>query len=311
MSIFTELATKLGKILIAPSLIALALTGCSVVPNNSALLLGAPEKTSLVSIPRAKPGKLVGANVSYGQTVEAEPTIIEGEEEVLEDSVVEANDPGENFNRAVHGLNTGLDRIIIRPISKVYGAVIPAPFRLMVKNGLRHLEIPGDLINYGLQGNGKELGTTFKRLAINSTLGVGGLFDAAGHMGIEYNPTDFGLTLADWGVGEGRYVVTPFFGPGTVRDSFSRIVDIGLKPQTYIGVITDFDFGGIISTGVEAVDKRERNGDLLDNVIFASPDPYVTLRSTYLQRRRALASDNIIGAEGMQDALPVIATAGE
>ncbi|MEP3525227.1 MAG: VacJ family lipoprotein [Hyphomicrobiales bacterium] len=317
MTNFTKSACIVSKKIIGPVLIACALAGCSVTANNSALLLDTSSKISVVEIPRVNPTRdtnsLPSSKSVFAQTVKSPPEaeqVIE-EDALLNDSVVEAKDPNENFNRKVHGFNFGVDKVIIRPLSKVYGTVVPPLFRLVIKNGLRHLEIPGDLINYTLQGNGKEAGTTLKRFFINSTLGIGGAFDIAGELGHSYNPTDFGLTLADWGVGEGRYLVTPIFGPGTVRDAFGRIVDIGLKPQTYIGVITDFNYGGLISNGVETIDKRHRNGDLLDNVIISSPDPYVTLRSIYLQRRRALASDNIIGADGMLDALPAIATAGE
>lgn len=311
MTSFSKSASKLGKSLIAPAVIAMALAGCSGIPNNKAFLFEAPARTSLAAIPRAKPGALATHKATYGQTVEIQTANQDGEDEALEDSVIEVNDPGEKLNRVSHGFNTGVDKIFVSPISKLYGVLIPSPIRLIIRNGLRHLEAPGDIINYTLQGNGKELGTTLKRFAINSTLGVGGIFDAAGHMGIEYNPTDFGLTMADWGVGEGRYLVTPLFGPSTLRDSFGRIVDIGLRPQSYLSLFTSFEYGGLVSSGVETIDRREQNGDLLDNVIFSSPDPYVTLRSTYLQRRRARASDNILGAEGMEDVLPVIATAGE
>lgn len=306
MTVFTKTGCTIKKPFIGAALSALFLAGCSVTPNNSALLLEGPAKISVVSTPSPKP--LHSAKSVYGQTVEAEPT---AEEQLLEDSVVEAKDPNEKWNRKVHAFNSGVDKVLIRPVSKIYGTIVPLPIRLVVKNGLRHLEIPGDFINYTLQGNGTQAGQTLKRLVINSTLGLGGALDVASGVGVPYNPTDFGLTLADWGVGEGRYIVAPVFGPSTVRDGLGRIVDIGLRPQTYLGVITDFNYGGLISRGVETIDRRHRNGDLLDNVIFSSPDPYITLRSTYLQRRRALASDNVLGADGMEDALPVIATAGE
>lgn len=317
MTNFTSSVCMISKKIIGPALVACALAGCSVTANNSALLLDTPSKISVVEIPRINPTRnansLPSSKSVFAQTVKITPESEQAlqEDVPLDDSVVEAKDPNENFNRKVHGFNFGVDKVLIRPISKVYGTVVPPLFRLVIRNGLRHLEIPGDLVNYTLQGNGKEAGTTLKRFFINSTLGLGGAFDVAGELGQSYNPTDFGLTLADWGVGEGRYLVTPLFGPGTVRDAFGRIVDIGLRPQTYIGAITDFNYGGLVSNGVDTVDKRHRNGDLLDNVIISSPDPYVTLRSIYLQRRRALASDNIIGADGMLDVLPAIATAGE
>ncbi|MBA4782421.1 MAG: VacJ family lipoprotein [Rhizobiales bacterium] len=229
----------------------------------------------------------------------------------MADTEVEVFDPSEKLNRRFNTFNTGFDKVLVRPISKVYGVVVPPPVRAVIKNGLRHLETPGDFINYLLQRNSEQAGQTLTRFIVNSTLGLGGTIDVAQYLDAPYNPTDFGLTLSTWGVKEGRYIVLPILGPSTKRDSFGRIVDTALQPQTYLGLIFDFGFGGLISRSVEIVDKRHRNGDLLDNVIFASPDPYVTLRSTYIQRRRARASDNIIGAEGMSDVLPAIATAGQ
>lgn len=282
----------------------LVLAGCSTIsPNNSALLLDKQPTVNVVSIPEVKP--LPSSSSVFAQTVDVE------QEEVLDDTEIISNDPHEAINRKFFVINSTLDKVIIRPVSKVYGALVPGPIRLIFRNGLRHLEAPGDVINYVLQGNPKEAGTTLKRFVINSTLGIGGAFDIADHLGTPYNPTDFGLTLADWNVGEGRYIVHPLIGPSTARDSFGRLVDIIFSPQSYFGLIADFNFYGVISRGVGVVDKRNRNGELIDNIIFASPDPYVTLRSTYLQRRRSLASDNILGADGMEDALPVIATAGQ
>lgn len=290
--------------------VGLFLAGCSTVhQNNSALLIQPRVEKQVAAIPQANPitaAYTTSSTSSYGQTADAPA----GDDEQTEDELV-VNDKNEGLNRFFFGLNRGLDLGIIRPISKVYGVVVPAPIRLMARNGLRHLEAPGDLINYTLQGNGSEAGTTLKRFVINSTLGLGGAFDIADHLGTPYNPTDFGLTLAEWGVGEGRYLVNPLLGPSTVRDTIGRIGDIALSPTTYVGFVTDFDYAGAIANGTNIVDQRQRNGELLDNVIFASPDPYVTLRSVYIQRRRALASGNVIGAEGMEAPLPEIQTAGQ
>lgn len=290
--------------------IGLFLTGCSAVhQNNSALLIQPQVKTQVAALPRANPivtSYKASSQSSYGQTVQASET---GGEQTEDELIV--NDSHEGLNRFFFGINRGLDLVIVRPISKVYGAIVPSPIRLIARNGLRHLEAPGDVINYTLQGNGSEAGKTLKRFVINSTLGLGGAFDVADHLGTAYNPTDFGLTLAGWGAGEGRYLVNPLLGPSTVRDTFGRIGDIALSPTSYLGIITDFGYGGVIANGTNIIDQRQRNGELLDNVIFASPDPYVTLRSTYIQRRRSLASGNVIGSGGADPALPEIQSAGQ
>ncbi len=294
--------------------VGLFLAGCSTVQQNNSALLIQPQvqpqaETQITAVPRANPiiaAYTTSSTSSFGQTAD-EPA---GDDEQTEDELV-VNDKNEKLNRVFFGFNRGLDLAIVRPISKVYGVVVPGPIRLMVRNGLRHLEAPGDLINYTLQGNGSEAGKTLKRFVINSTLGLGGAFDVADHLGTPYNPTDFGLTLAEFGVGEGRYLVTPVLGPSTVRDTFGRIGDIVLSPTTYVGFVTDFDYAGTISNGTNIVDQRYRNGELLDDVIFASPDPYVTLRSIYIQRRRSLASGNVLGGEGDDAALPEIQSAGQ
>jgi len=290
--------------------VGLLLAGCSAVHQNNSALLVQPQVTKQVAaVPRVNPlvtSYTETSHSSFGQTVQAPA---DGDEQTEDELLV--NDKNEGLNRFFFGLNRGLDVVIVRPISKIYGTLVPSPIRLIARNGLKHLEAPGDLINYTLQGNGGEAGKTLKRFVINSTLGLGGAFDVADHLGTPYNPTDFGLTLADWGVGEGSYLVNPFLGPSTVRDTIGRIGDIALSPTTYVGILTDFDYAGIIANGTNIVDQRERNGELIDNVIFASPDPYVTLRSTYIQRRRALVSGEVTGTEGSEDALPEIQSAGQ
>ena len=290
--------------------VGLFLAGCSTFHQNNSALLIQPQADAQVAVaPRANPiaaSYTTSSSSSYGQTAEAPA----GDDEQAEDELI-INDKNEGLNRFFFGFNRALDFAIVRPISIVYGIVVPSPVRLIARNGLRHLEAPGDLINYTLKGNGREAGKTLKRFVINSTLGLGGAFDVADHLGTPYNPTDFGLTLADWGVGEGSYLVNPLLGPSTVRDTFGRIGDIALTPTTYVGFLTDFNYAGVIANGTNIVDQRQRNGELLDNVIFASPDPYVTLRSTYIQRRRALVSGEAVGVEGDDAALPEIQSAGQ
>lgn len=278
------------------------LSGCSsIAQNNSALLIGSNSNVDLAAY-TPKPKPVLTHSVSFAQEG------VEGDGEIASD--LDVKDPFEGLNRVSFGINRAFDTVAFRPLSKVYGAVVPGPIRLMVRNILRNIDAPADALNYVLQGDGNQAGKSVKRFVINSTLGIGGAFDVADHLGTGYNPTDFGLTLDDWGVGEGNYGVIPLLGPTNTRDSVGRIVDSALSPTTYISVFTNFGFGGAIARGTEILDQRQRNGALLDNVIFASPDPYVSLRSTYVQRRRAKASGNVIGADGMDDALPVIVTSG-
>lgn len=302
---------KNARCLTIAGTLAMFLTGCSsITPNNSAILLNQAETPKLASALVAEP--LPSSASLYGQSAAAAPAeSASAADEPANGEVLDVHDPREKWNRKFTAFNIGFDKVLIRPVSHVYGAVVPPPVRLAVKNLLRYFETPGDLVNYSLQGNGKEVKHTLKRFAINTTLGLGGVFDVAQFMDLPYNPTDFGLTLASYGVKEGKYLVLPVLGPSTTRDSLGRFADIAFRPQTYIGLYTDFNYGNVISQGTEAIDRRFRNGDLIDDVIFASPDPYITLRSTYLQRRRALVAGTADDNSNADVALPVISTAGQ
>ncbi len=129
------------------------------------------------------------------------------------------NDPYEAQNRSVHAFNKGLDRNLVRPVSKGYAAVIPPEIRESVTNFANNLSEPGDAINSLLQGDLAGAGIATTRFAMNSTLGLFGFFDPSTELNIEDHDTDFGETLAVWGVGEGAYIEMPIFGPSTQRDA--------------------------------------------------------------------------------------------
>lgn len=212
-------------------------------------------------------------------------------------------DPYENTNRAFHGFNVGVDSYVLRPMAKGYDFVTPATFQHMIGNGLSHLDLPIDMANQFLQGEVMAGLGTLGRFTINTVLGMGGLLDPATEFGLPREQTDFGITLGKWGVDSGAYLVLPLFGPTTPRDFGGYFVDLAFSPTTYTG-ITGSDFLNTFSIPlpvVDRVDTRNRQGDLIDEILYESPDSYVTLRSIYLQRR-----DAQIAGEGSLDALPDI-----
>lgn len=209
-------------------------------------------------------------------------------------------DPYEGFNRRMHSVNLVLDRNIIRPAAQGYDTVTPELFQHLIGNGLDFLDQPQYLANYLLQGDIEASLRVLGRITLNTVLGVG-LLDPATEFGLPSEPTDFGITLGKWGVGEGAYLVLPAFGPTTFRDLGGDIVDRGFTPSTYVGLFTDVDLFGPTVAVVGVIDQRDRNADLIDEVLYNSPDSYVTLRSVYLQRRRAL-----IQGETSPDSLPDI-----
>lgn len=216
-----------------------------------------------------------------------------------------ATDRYEPTNRVIHNNNVRLDRYVLRPVAQGYDYVTPTLIQHLIGNGLNHLELPGDFANYLLQGDVESSLDTLGRFTLNTVIGAGGLLDPAKEFGLPRDGTDFGITLGTYGVDEGLYLVLPFFGPTTVRDTAGFIVDRAFSPTTYLGFVSGaegVDYIGPGLTGTNVVDTRNRNAGLIDEVLYESPDSYVTLRSAYLQRRRA----QVAGEEGAADALPDI-----
>lgn len=217
-----------------------------------------------------------------------------------EEQTAESIDPFEDFNRAVFDFNEALDAAIFLPLAKIYRAIFPKPIRDSFRNFMRNLNAPFVLANDVLQGEGDRAGMTLSRFLINTTLGVGGLFDVATGIGVPYHDEDFGQTLGVWGIEEGVYLVLPIIGPSTVRDGFGKVGDAFLNPLNYAGAagedmekiffghrvdMADFLFGVRL---LEGVDLRER---LIEPIELLRKDPlaldyYTLIRSVYLQRRK-------------------------
>ena len=214
-----------------------------------------------------------------------------------------ATDPHEEFNRTMLDFDLALDRNLLRPIAQGYDFVTPALFKHLLGNGFSHLELPGEFVNYLIQGEINPALETLGRFTINTVLGAGGLLDPATEFGLPRSKTDFGITLGKHGVDEGTYWVLPVVGPTTTRDAFGSIVDFALSPTTYLGLIDPSlspEVGLALFAG-DTIDTRDRNGDLIDDVLYKSVDPYVSLRSIYLQRRRSQVAGDKAGAEALPD----------
>lgn len=201
-------------------------------------------------------------------------------------------DPYQETNRSIHGFNKGVDTALLKPVSEAY-AIIPHPIRHVVNNELQHLRLPGIFINRVLQGDVEEASAAVGRFGINTVIGLAGLLDPATEFGLPFTPTDFGVTLAVWGVEEGIYHELPLFGPATTRDAVGRVVNFALDPAFLVttGVVelgTALSVANTAKTPVEVVNARHQNAELIDDVFYASDDSYVTARSGYVQFRRRL-----------------------
>lgn len=202
-------------------------------------------------------------------------------------------DPLEKFNRGVWGVNMAADKVIIKPVSSVYRTVAPKPIRSGVSNFFSNVTEPWSFVNNLLQGKPKRAARNFGRFVINTTIGLGGLFDLASRRGIEKAPEDFGQTLAKWGVNGGPYLVLPLLGPSTLRDGVGSGVAFGADPVN-IG-IREANVSNEASLGYRAVQVIDGRSQLTDSgadaFLKSSLDPYATARSAYLQRRRAAILD--------------------
>jgi phospholipid-binding lipoprotein MlaA len=193
-------------------------------------------------------------------------------------------DPWEGMNRSIYGFNDALDRALVEPTAKGYRAITPAFFRSGVRNFLHNLRAPVIFTNDVLQAEPERAGTTLGRFAINTTVGVAGLFDVATHAGLEKHDEDFGQTLAVWGFSSGPYLMLPFLGPSTVRDATGRVVDIAIDPITYADFRHD-DTARAVRFGADLLTQRTDAIEAIESIRETSLDPYVSTRSAYFQAR--------------------------
>ncbi len=197
-------------------------------------------------------------------------------------SVYEPQDPLERINRPIYAFNMTADRYVLRPVAKGYVTVVPSPIRTGINNFFSNLLYPRVIIHDLLQGKFGQASRDTARFLLNTTYGIGGFLDPATLVGLERNDEDFGQTLGRWGVGDGWYLMLPFLGPTTNRDLVGFVGDIWTNPLYYADSLHDRERIGL--TVLDTVDGRSRLLDF-DSVLEQQIDPYVFMRTAYLQRR--------------------------
>ncbi|UFN49561.1 VacJ family lipoprotein [Roseomonas sp. OT10] len=205
----------------------------------------------------------------------------------------QTNDPAEPTNRVLFAIHQGIDQVVLRPAAQAYRAVVPPPVRRGVSNVLGNLRSPVIALNDALQGETQRFGTTMGRFLLNSTIGLGGIFDVASDLGLPPHNSDFGQTLGKAGLGEGPFLFIPILGPSNPRDLLGQGVDTAANPFTYLnwGDSSWTDVYRYGRTGLTVLDTRESLLDAVDAVNETSLDPYATFRSAYRQQRqRAIQS---------------------
>jgi len=190
-------------------------------------------------------------------------------------------DPWEPMNRRVHRFNNAVDRRVAKPLAQAYVKVVPRPVRLGVSNFFSNLGQPVSALNALLQGKPKVAAQALGRFALNTTLGVGGLFDPASDAHLPNHSEDFGQTLGVWGWKRSRYVELPLFGPRTVRDVFGLVGDAPLSPLRQM----DSNQGRVFLQGLQLVDVRTQLFSV-DRMREGAADDYTLVRDAWLQRRR-------------------------
>jgi phospholipid-binding lipoprotein MlaA len=191
-------------------------------------------------------------------------------------------DPYENINRKVFAFNDKVDNYVAEPIANAYKWATPQFMQTGVSNFFTNLKNINVVLNDLMQAKFQQSAEDTGRFLINTTAGVGGLFDVAQYAGLEQNDEDFEQTLAVWGVPQGSYLVIPFLGPSTARGIPGSIFDTAANPATYVGMPVQL---------VQMLNARANAEGALKFIDEAALDPYVFTRESFLQWRQNLATD--------------------
>lgn len=193
------------------------------------------------------------------------------------------NDPYQCFNRSVFVFNDTLDNHILKPVAKAYNYAIPKPGRQAVTNFFQNLSEVPVIINDLLQGNCQHLVADTWRLVLNSTVGIAGLCDIAGQIGIPYHANDFGITMAKWGYRSSAYLILPILGPSTVRDGFAIPIEYyGMSVYPWL-IHPWWKRAALLS--LNGLNMRANALNYSAIIDVAALDPYTFQRDAYIQHR--------------------------
>jgi phospholipid-binding lipoprotein MlaA len=224
----------------------------------------------------------------------------DGQNSLSKKNSSEVKDCFEGLNRVTFALNQGLDKIIFKPVARIY-RVLPSPLRSGTGNAVNNLSNLVTIPNNILQGEFKKAGVNTGRFFVNTTVGVGGLFNVAQKMGFpEYEKEDYGQTLGTMGIGAGCYLVIPVLGPSTVRDTAGSLANMiggdawfNISAGKDTQYFSDFDYWA--SRAGAGIDFRAKNINSFENLEKNSVDFYASVRSLYLQdRQQKIANSNLI-----------------
>ncbi|MDE2353244.1 MAG: VacJ family lipoprotein [Alphaproteobacteria bacterium] len=207
------------------------------------------------------------------------------------------DDPFERSNRTIFAFNNTFNKYVTLPVAWIYVYHFPGPLRHGINNALANLESPVTFTNDVLQGHIGRAGETLLRFTLNSTIGLAGTWDFAAEQGFPRHVSDFGQTLAIYGVGSGPFLVLPMIGPTTARDTLGAGVDLLADPLFYLPTDWSLWAHAVTAVGVHSLapfEKHARNIVFRNQLGGQSVDPYGTMRSVYRQQR----AQEILGGRG-------------
>jgi phospholipid-binding lipoprotein MlaA len=210
----------------------------------------------------------------------------------------QSTDPLASLNRSVYAFNTTADKVLLRPVAQAYDSVLPGPVQQSVGQFFYNLSEPLNIVNNLLQGKVDGALNSTYRFAVNSTVGILGLFDVAKAYEVDRRPEDFGQTLAAWGVKPGPYLMLPFLGPSNLRDGLGRITDTAVYfPNNEISnsVTT--------RTALSALNLIDIRAGLLgaDDILENQLDPYLFLKEAYDKNRLNAVYDGNVPEQSDDD----------
>jgi phospholipid-binding lipoprotein MlaA len=225
------------------------------------------------------------AQESYGSTV---PGALSRSDEALFDEFDREleqgiRDPFERTNRRVFAVNRAISRAVIDPVARAYGAVVPFPIRRSVRGIFENLNQPVVIANDLLQLEPGRAAQASVRFLLNSTFGLAGIFDPALEAGFPNHRSDFGQTLGRAGLGPGPYLVIPLIGPSTGRDIVGSLVDMALRPDSWLLPLGP----RLLLGGTWGIAEREAHGESLEALEQSSVDFYTAIRSAFWMSREA------------------------
>ena len=269
----------------------------SEVPLSGPTDVAASEKTIVPTAEATSRAEAVGSTETAPATEtvpgteavsepEATPKADAAWEEIIPEEDVEAvtiADPIEPWNRVMFHFNDKLFFWVLKPVARGYNAVVPEPVRVSVRNFFRNVTVPIRFANCLLQGKLKGAGIELTRFGINTVIGLAGFFDVAkSRFELNARDEDFGQTLGYYGMGGLMYIVWPFVGPSTVRDTIGFASDTFLNPVNYIEPF-EASFG---VQSYEIINKTSLEMSSYEEMIKSALEPYVAIRDAYIQYRK-------------------------